>query len=296
MKTIKEFNQHLNSSYDKNSAYRRWSAYREKLTDFVIDGLSLASQSEDILIVGSGHLNDLDFIRLYEKANHIEFLDLDVQATEKALMSKGIPQSSYTLIDQDLVCLDKSLNENLEAALGGLILKNDKDSFSKLISRHSIAYNIGTYDIIIILPVYTQILFQQLLQKCMSYGTGVKQDTQLFLMQEVAGLLDRINSELCSHLRPKGQIMVFSDVLEYTDNDPDFLALGESFNNQAPQKFDTLANQVYDNYLQNYGYTLGAYGIYNMASQIKESAERFLMWEFDNRRKLLVKGIIGTKV
>lgn len=295
MKTIKEFNRQLNESYKKEDAFSRWADYRKSLTDFVYDGLApQANKTDSTLIVGAGHLNDLDVEKLYDFATHISFLDVDTHITMKALEERNIPHTSYSLIEQDLTCLDGSLHEKLNESIHALASEQNDHLFLQLMGQHAISYDMGKFDRIIILPIYTQILFNQLMQTCISINGDLQHETQILIMEKVAHLISLINSELINHLKKDGVLIAFSDVLEYKGSDQTAQALINCYSSESLEKFNTLANDVYTSYLENFGYTLGAFGIYDMSSKIEKSADKFLMWEFDNQRKFLVKGISGT--
>ncbi len=283
MATVKEFNHILNRSYNISEMYTQWSKYRSLITEFIKD-VDLVGKS--LLIVGSGHLNDINIKELMTYTSNITFVDVDIQSTVLALHKRNLEPEMFNLIELDLTSFDKFANQFDNAVKQGNLVE-----FRELIEKGAMDYNLGMYDSLIILPIYTQILFQQLVNRAESI-LGFKPDgLHNDIMSIIAVFIDKINATLYTSIHVNGQVIILSDVFEYDVSDPMLKVLEASIDDHNQKEI----NAFYESYLQAYGYSLGAYGLYNMAEKVTIESEKFFVWNFDDRRRLIVKGILSKK-
>jgi len=288
MHSIKAFNKTINGSYNKSEVYNNWDMYRKSVTDFI---LKSDLKEKNILVVGSGHLNDIDVERIIEKSGFVSFLDVDIQSTEQTLKEKKIDPAKYKLIEQDLTCLDENQSSGFIKEFKESLIRDKINEFSEVYSHPKLSYDMDCYDMVVILPIYTQILFHQLMATATAVIGKINERVSSEIMNIVANLLQNINSALLECVTDQGKVIVFSDVLEYDSEAPEYDELKILLKELEWESI----HQYYESYLSTYGYTLGAYGLYDMSTHLSHLDKAYFLWEFDENRKMLVKAFSGIK-
>jgi len=293
MKPVKSFNETINHSYNIPQRHNNWAEYREKVTAFIT---SIDLDNKDVLIVGAGNLNDIDLNQFGNATKGITLLDVDSAAMTTGLKRQNLDPAEYTLLELDLTGLDQesgndlsnvnsenSFFDNFTDALTYGTLK----SFVENYDNHQLSYNLPEYDVIIILPIYTQILFHQLMN--LAHHTLPRVDEQIaqMIMELSGGLLSKINNKLLGCIAKQGIVVALSDVLEYSRGSAEYTELSAIVADQVQ------TTAFYESYLNTYGYSLGAYGLYDLASKCAVELEQFILWDFDENRRMLVKSIKG---
>jgi len=293
MKPVKSFNETINHSYNITQRHAEWAEYREKVTAFIS---STNLDNKDVLIVGAGNLNDINLNQFRKVSKSISLLDVDTKAVTTGLKRQKLDPAEYTLLELDLTGLDqeyeidsknvKSANSFFDAFTDALNHGTLK-SFVEDYENHQLSYNLPKYDVIVILPIYTQILLHQLMNQAHQTLGRVDQQTAQMIMELSGGLLSKINNELLGCLAKQGIIVALSDVLEYSQDSAEYTKLSTIIADRVQ------ATAFYETYLDRYGYSLGAYGLYDLASKCEVELEQFMLWNFDINRRMLVKCIKG---
>lgn len=269
------FNINLNKSYCKDYKYDEWSGYRSKLTNII----NSSKLSGEVLIVGAGNLNDLDIQKINNDDVNLTLLDIDGNAILSGLERQKINKENVKIMKFDL----------LQAGFVDIMyefrtsLKNSNlDAFFEKCRNKELNYKLGKFKTIIVSPIYTQILFHQMLEVVKKCDKVDKNETFQRVLIFVGEFLAKINDQLINSLEDDGKIIVISDILEYATNSEELKFLKENIeNNEVIDKF-------HDEYLEKYGYTLGSYGINNIESKMDLIKENYLLWNFDKKRELLV--------
>lgn len=283
---IKVFNQHLNASYNADFMHGEWTAYRDVLTDFSV--ASLREQS-NILVVGAGNLNDLDLKKMQGHTGTLHLTDIDVESVKQGIQRQGFEPDGFQITELDLTGLahDDLLAvfwESFDEAL----VQGNREGLEVFFEKREINYPLAMYDGILILPIYSQLLFFQLLTRVEKSQVALDQELAEWLMRLVASWLSKVNEALLQHLNDHGKLILFADVLEYHRQSDDYRMV------QDMVKMGIDLRDYYDQFLETFGYTLGAYGILDMVQRIEVQKEAFFIWDFDETRSMLVKGIDGT--
>lgn len=284
MHDIKVFNEKLNCSYNQQERYEYWSSYREELTE-ILGNVDIAGK--DILILGAGNLNDIDIKELSEKAKNITLLDIDSNSVVTGIKRCNLNTDRFNVVELDLTSLDKTnFMDNFKKSITNL----ETNEFFESYSNFQLEYNLGKHDVILILPIYTQILFHQMLtiidQNSRSGNDIIINKSLSF----VANLIGKINDKVIASLNKDGVLISASDVLEYSFDSKDVEFLRNNI------KYNNVIEEFYEKYLNQYGYSLGSYGIHDIEMKLKAMEERFLIWEFDKKRKFLVKIVVTNSV
>ena len=80
--------------------------------------------------------------------------------------------------------------------------------------------------------------------------------------------------------------------MEFTVADTQFHTLSEKDNEQNVEQ--ERLGEMYADYLERYGHGLGSYGIEEISTHLLHVKEEWLIWPFSEKRKIIVKMIIGT--
>lgn len=267
---IDTHNKTLNASYDADERYKMWEQYRNDISQFITK-VSLIGKS--VLIVGAGNLNDIE-LKIFESCQ-VTLLDIDVESVERGILRQGFSLDEFTLIEGDLTGLnhtvffeklDETTTESLEA-------------FKEV----EIDIHLETYDIIVVLPIYTQLLLPQLVKLNLTYeGLNI-------YLPLIQNRIEKVNALLRHHIKDKGFMIVLSDVLEYNARSEE----GQYLNANRYQNI--ILEEFYNSYLENFGHGLGSYGIYEMNKFYRTVFKDFFVWPFDSKRIMLIEAQIMKK-
>jgi len=260
---ITEYNKKLNSSYNVYEKYNSYKSYRKQVTDRI---KSILSTDSNLLIVGAGNLSDLDLSALskYE----VTLLDIDEEAMKEGIKRQGLNLKDFTLIKGDLTGLETT------DFFGNL------DEMREDYLTSPIKISLSQYDVIVVLPIYTQLLLPQLLS-ILGY-----ERVQMYLPL-IQNRIDVLNAFLREHLKSDGKIIAFSDVLEYDHSQEEYQFLKVYENNTL------LLEDFYTQYLNTYGHGLGSYGLFEISQKLNVFKEDYLIWPFSKERLMLIKMIVA---
>lgn len=76
----------IKKEFEIPGAYESWTAYREQVTDLILETASTGS----IALFGIGPANDIDLRRLSERFERITLIDLDRESMERGLVRYGL--------------------------------------------------------------------------------------------------------------------------------------------------------------------------------------------------------------
>lgn len=258
---MNKFFKDLNQSIPFNHTFKAWSDYRNQVTDLI---LSYINQQDHVLIIGAGNGLDLDYNRI--KSYQITLLDVDETAIHKGMAFQNV---TLNYLIKDITGLDALFYKRLEKTPG---------DYEQIIHDYTLKYVLDLekqYDKIIILPIYTQLLIP-------IFQVNPKADISK-LMTFVGQRIQLFHQKMQSILNTKGQLIVFSDILEYNFKEKDALIILDQQNNQA-----FLKDHVYS-YIRGYGHGLGTYGLYDLREDMTSIYEYYLLWPFSKERLLLVQ-------
>ena len=284
MLTIKYYNQQLNQSYDAKAMYQRWASYRSDVTAHLI------SDAQNVLIIGAGHLNDIELRVLLENKRKITLLDIDTDAIQRGLSIQGIDPHKVKMVAKDLTDLDQDyFFERVLYLLQSQDYIGLQRYFATISNQPNDLALQETFDHIIISPIYTQLLLPQYYDLANAFTDldNFSQAMEPFMML-ITRVIQRVNQSMLQ-LSCKKRLTVWSDVLEYENNDDQLRQIKYFLANQ-----DTLSiDRLYENYLKQYGHGLGSFGLQDLQKSLYIEQEDWLLWPFNKQRTLLVKLISG---
>lgn len=289
MFTQKEFNKVINSSYNSKEKYIQWSAYREEISRFSSSSIVANGRT---LIIGAGHLNDLDLTLIGKETKLISFIDIDMDAVEKGLKQQNIDLNEIKLYEKDISGLD---NINFIRKIL-LILQADNleglEQYFETITDHPVDLGIGQeFDTILISSLYTQLLLPQFQTIVYQLFDDMKRSSAMeCFMNFVPKIIRKVNATALQMMGPQSEIIVWSDLLEFRDEDKQLRVLIENIDNNE------IIDQYYNDYVNKYGHGIGSYGLEELTEHIRVVDYKWLIWPFDAERRMLVKIIRGKRV
>ncbi len=285
--TISHYNTQLNASYSMENKFRAWSGYRENLRKIC---LQQGPWEGDIAIFGAGHLNDIDLQSLPTESVRLTLFDCDAMAIKKGLALQGYQGEVIKRIG-DLTGLDQA---RFFTSLTVLMAEKDVVGVERFLDEWVCQgpdlQSEGTFDLILISPLYTQLLWPQfldlvVLMDLQAYRSQLTEAMLRFLVR----LIETLHRSILKTLKPEGRCMAWSDIMEYSTQDPRYLFLSH--------KKEDLKKHVLD-YEKQYGQGLGSYGLWHLETCLDKThpiEENWLIWPFDKDRHLITKVIQGIR-
>jgi hypothetical protein len=291
MKHIEIFNSNLNQ--DTQKRYERWTEYRAKIDDFLSPILSDSTlEKNQALVIGCGNLDDLNLQTISKLFNKITLTDIDLESVKEGLKRQGI------------------LNENLEFTRVELTGFEDSKFFDTLVQvimeskdQHAIQAYIDdkmktietyqfllgkSYDLILVTPIYTQLIYHQILNitqtlRELGHNSTTLEWLEAYMLDLMPGVIERLNENVKNILSPKGRLVVLSDIFQ-SQNGTEFDHL---IKKAIQSKKET--DKVYQYYQEKYGYGLGDFGLYDLDDSMKVINYRWMIWPFDQDISMVVK-------
>jgi len=149
----------------------------------------------------------------------------------------------------------------------------------------------GKYDFIIVSPIYTQLIFQQLQENLkILIDLNYPMESIDFLRNEflkyMPKLIHTFNQNVLKLLAKDGIIINISDIFEFNPSTAEWAYISKIKDNQ-----DALS-KYHEQYLQKYGFGLGDYGQSDMEINLYAIDSRWFIWNFSSSKFLLVKTVI----
>jgi len=289
---IEKFNYDLNTS--ASIRFESWKEYRAQIMSFI--KIHVSKKVDRLLVIGCGSGNDLNLAELKEWTKQLIITDVDFIS-----MNRSLDQYQMT---EDQVIIKRAEYSGFESIrffdtfMKDVLEINDKESLiayleSKLNSLQDYRFleeEFNHNDIVIISPLFTQLAYSQVSDYCemllnLHYSpvlTKVIKDTLIDMMPNI---IDRFNQNVLDFLKKDGQLIVLSDIFEYSI--PSIFGSQIERNISYPDKM----NAIYDKYKEKYGMGLGDYGLWSLEQISKKNREAWLIWPFDEKRKFAVKAV-----
>jgi hypothetical protein len=284
MNSIKQFNRILNS--DDYNRFEQWEFYRNELTKFILDNSNKSNGST--LILGVGNSDDLDLSKLSKLTESITLSDIDNKSLNKTFKKYSLDPKKSIKLNFDYTGLDKNINWNnfIDIMIKAKGIKAIDYNFNRLslaIKNYSFPIT-QKYDLVIVSPIYTQLVFQQGLSNInilhnLNYPENLLnyiKEKLLWLMQVV---IDTFNDNVISTLHENSTLFVISDVFE------------ANLNSIFYKETTGLKNieSIYKNYQEKYGIGIGDYGLINMNEKLKINTSKWFEWPFSSDKTFFVK-------
>jgi len=289
---VEQFNHDINLS--DHLRYEKWSNYRKQITLFFKPYFKENNSNHSLLILGAGNCDDLDISFFKSSFKSLTLADIDIESTKKGLMKQHIPIEEVTLVKADftghekVAYFDHFIDELSVLSSTSEIKKYLKQKNQLITDYIFMADNIKLFDTIIISPIYTQLIYNQILNavlvlKEMGVEQSLLDEISSEALQDMITIIDRFNQNVIRLLKPKGLVFVLSDIFQSRVNEPFYQDIIKSIDST------TKMDHLYEKYVDAYGYGLGDYGIYSMHQHFQNEMHSWLLWPFEDSLHLCVK-------
>lgn len=284
MKHIEQFNYALNSSVASDNSIMK------ETVDFVIRyALRSLSNRNQILIIGAGKCQDFSLSVFLDEFDKVVLTDVDLESMKKCVNQRNVTvqQVEYTGFEQHAFFDD--FKERIVNA-------RDFDKIDQIIEHkmkpiHNYVFleeEFGTYDMVYVSPIYTQLVYNQVLREVSilresGYPEHLLKYIENKMLDEMIGVINRFNDNVMKLLHKEGRLLVLSDVFELNVGSEFHLRVANSIRNKS------VMDEIYERYRNKYGMGLGDYGLFNLDEQMINVHSRWMMWQFTNEREFAIK-------
>jgi len=249
---------------------------------------------------------DIDYGKLIEQEGiqSIVLTDIDNEAIKESLsylklQSQKIQVSSFDYLGKksyidDMQKLVIELNRN-EVTKEIAVNKVEEffDTLLKSMEDESYLDYIGNkFDLCIILPIYTQMLYLQLddaLKKTKGYRF-----IKGLLLQKMIHIIDCFNRNVVKCINRDGYLFDLSDIIEEAlSNQDGSLHNNATLDSRESATIDTM--KKIEAYEKTYGVGLGSFGLINICEYLIEHEAYYYEWTFSPKRRFLVKGLLLSR-
>jgi len=291
---IKFFNKNLNRGHKEERRYRRWSWYREAVTEYILKHIPKKEESH-LLVLGAGNCEDLDLVKLKQACGQLTLSDVDRESMLIGIKQQGVTGVAIQVLDylglDQKNFMDQLISQIEVGEVAEGLEEYIKSTLAEVVVFESWLNEGVIYDDIVCMPIYTQLLFTQLKESLYFYVIEGKltenryHQLERMILDYMPGLLRKFNQGMLKLVKPKGALIVLSDVLVDKSNGKYHQLY------QKTQNFD----KVLKSYTQTYGMGIGDYGLENLKENMKVDDVTWFLWPFNKMSVLIVKGISGHK-
>lgn len=293
--TIEDFNNKINKSGNIKERYNNWLRYRKEIKN-AIEILFERREFNNLIVLGAGLCNDLDIKFLSDNIKKIYLSDIDIDSTKLGIQNQNIPNKSkkIEIIKCDFTGFESigffkefynMLEDNKDTQE---IVKFIDKSVNSIRISEILKYYKEYFDLVIIMPIYTQLLYNQLNIILDSVdGDQNKEKIRNTFLNFMPLVIRRFNEVVFSIGKKDADFLMITDLLEYNREN--------IFHIENKVKDFSYIDNLMKNYIEKYGYGLGSYGKLHFTENIKIYYEDYLLWPFDGERYFLNYLCLGKK-
>ncbi len=302
--TIDKFNRDVNDSGNLDVKYENWSAYRKTISAFIGEATKTNPHMKSVVVLGAGNVNDLDLRHLCSIFNSIVLTDADTESINAGIVRQmiiGKEFSKIQIIQSDYTGSQKvGFFEGLErlakkAAPVGEITLYIEDSFSKMINCSPSGIFADGFDMVISLPIYTQLVYTQIevfLKILHEYGLYEYSGLNKILSSaynNMPSLIDNYNDLLISACKSGGSIVMLTDIIEMSKKSGLLRKIKKHMSKGE------LVEDIMESYIKNNGIELAQIGRNDLLSKTDKLNAIYALWPFNQEKEYLVYGVIAKK-
>ncbi len=260
----------------------------------IISQLSLVSKGGHCLVLGAGNLSDIPIDYLKANYKSVTLSDIDKSAILKQKVDGvEVKECEYTGLEaagffNGLLNLLNTTKDYKE--LNDFITSLTEKDYNQQIINHFD----NNYDLIIVSPIYTQLIYKQALMvidkaREVGYEEEILKYVESLILEKMILIINRFNNLIKSLLNDDGYCFCLSDIFEGSINDDFFKEIIKWQDNQ--QKL----SEIYDEYYEKFGFGLGDYGQYSLSQILTEESQKYLVWPLSKEKHYLVSLMILSK-
>ncbi|MDD3123506.1 MAG: hypothetical protein PHC62_08365 [Candidatus Izemoplasmatales bacterium] len=291
MQAIEKFNNRLNNT--NSNRFELWKDYRGKVDQEIKKYLPCSTQG-DLLILGAGNCDDINLVTYISFFKSIVISDIDISSVNYGIKKQKIDSSKLELIQAEFSGFERSsfFDQFISTIHNCKTTSEIKKSIDKLLiptQKHLFLGDyINRFSVILVSPIYTQLVFQQILQmvsvlRIQKYPEELSNFIEKYMLDQMPNIIDNFNQNILKLLVNNGKVIVLSDIFESNTDSVFFQDIQTNIENLA--KVDTL----YNNYVIKYGHGLGDYGIISLNKYLDMLDYKWFIWPFTEKRHMIVK-------
>jgi hypothetical protein len=294
MKVIELFNRNLNKSTIESIDS---TTFKEQINLLLNSTLVRLSGKEKAIVIGAGKMNDFSlsfFVKNFEETvlTDVDLLSVNESVRYERLSKKENDRLTRIRIEYTGFEINHFFSDFKERIVNchsyDKLEKVIKSKLDGLENYKFLKHYEGKVDFIYVSPIYTQLVYNQLLRECAvlrenRYPEHFIKYLEEILLDEMVGVIDRFNNNLVDTLKENGIMFVLSDIFQ--------VDIGSEFHVRVKngiKNFDVM-EEIYSGYQAKFGTGLGDYGLINLDEKVNSLLSRWLIWPYDDKKVFVVK-------
>ncbi len=285
---MKEFNNTLNSSLNYQNELK--IKYKHQVNSIINKTIQAISKTSKCCVIGTGKMEDFSLSFFTENFEQTTLTDIDIKTVKNNINNESskvrFHEVEYTgfqdfkFFEDFSTIKNKDSFDEIDLFLSSKITKIKEYSFMG-------DYN-EMFDLVYVSPIYTQLVYNQLLYECSSLRSKGHPEHLLkyienMMLDEMVGVISRFNSNIAQLLKTDGFLIVLSDIFQ--------MDVGSSFDQQVHKAIGdfNLVEKIHSDYVSKYGMGLGDFGLYDMDSKMQLQSSEWIIWPFTEKINFAVK-------
>jgi hypothetical protein len=283
---IKEFHSTLNSDHHLTNTTKS-DCFRNQMYEVFSKAINLCEERDLVCVLGAGQCREIPLSFFESEFENVLLTDVDISALKEQITTGSIKALEIEYTGLDDIHFFKEIQNS--------IFTEDVLSFSVKVTE--LLKSVETYeflknqfhhvDLVYISPIYTQLIYQQVLKDSEYYQKlGVSEQVlkQLkdIVLNKMSEVIHRFNKNAVSLLKENGVLVCASDIFEARYNSPFYHEVMNAYEIGNMDEF-------YLKYLNQYGMGFGDFGLFDLDQMIDCIDGSWMKWEFDESRVFLIK-------
>ena len=296
MSNIESFNILLNTT--KDDRYQWWVEFREGIDSSLLRVITGLESRKLAIIIGAGRCEDFSLKQFVNYFERVILSDIDVESifnahdylmlTKEEKARVEVVKVEYTGVENsglfdDLVNRISKLDnfDDIEE----LLLKGFGDFKNyKFLKKYSA-------DMVYVSPIYTQLIYQQLLMVCsklrsVGYSENLLKYIENYSVDKLVEVFEVFNKNL--ERITDGRLVVASDIFQDYSNSDFMKRIKKDFTKES-------VDSIYNQYLEDYGFGMGDLGLYLLNESMELLDYEWHVWPFVEGSDMVVKLAIYKK-
>ncbi len=295
MKNIEVFNRNLNQSLNlENIETQNFKLQINLLLKSIYERLD---SFEKAIVIGAGMMRDFSLTFFVDTFEEVVLTDIDmlsINEVEQTLNLSENEKNKITKIRIEYTGFEKNqffvdFKERIVNCL--TFEKIDQVINSKLVDLENYRF-LHDYqesaDFIYVSPIYTQLIYNQLLRECSilrasGYPEHLLKYIENIMLDKMVEVINQVNNNIVASIKTGGHVMALSDVFQLDIGSDFYLRVKNGIKNHQ------VMEEIYEGYKAKYGIGLGDYGLLNLDEKLVPYLSRWLIWPFNEKRVFIIK-------
>ncbi|TYB32080.1 MAG: hypothetical protein FXF47_00870, partial [Candidatus Mcinerneyibacterium aminivorans] len=281
----------LNKSISTNYKIKNWKHYRQEVVEFIKSNIKL-SNYKNAAVFAAGDCGDIDLRFLSQNFEEILLTDISSKNIKIGIKKQLNPTrtQNFSIKTFDYTGLDKNdfYKKIIELLLNKEHIEKIKDFITEELNSLNADKIYSTiprkYNIVISLPVYSQLFYQHIIAILdyhniyKKYSKDKLSNFKTFLLNKMPIIIDNYNSLLHNIISKDGILISLIDMLEYKNTSATLQKISKDMN-----------NNLIENQIKKSGYGISNFALDNLKKYFSIINSKWLLWPFNKKRTYLVK-------